>query len=127
MPNRRVSYSKVITNDSDKLRDYRLFYHTSVVAVVRLTPGMSGNISWTGLSGRLEDEWHLDYVEVVEPPADFRHFNMVVVRDSPAGARAQERWQAIYDAGEGSENATQYWMQVAYECLLDKEEAKDGA
>lgn len=49
-----------------------------------------------------------------------------VIRDTPAGQRAKERWQAIYDAGSGCENMVWYWMQVAYECLLDKEEAADG-
>jgi hypothetical protein len=63
-----VRHSTVVTNDSDKPRVYRLYYCTSVVAEERIEPGMSGGISWQGLSVYDEDEWHLDYIEVTDKP-----------------------------------------------------------
>lgn len=49
--------------------------------------------------------------------------NRVVTRDTPAGQRALERWQRIYNEFDGTCGGEEYWMQVAYEALLDQEEA----
>jgi hypothetical protein len=47
----------------------------------------------------------------------------VLTRDTPDGERALTRWQTIHDAGGGAEGSAGYWMQVAYEVLLDQEES----